>query len=258
MIQFLVLGIAAMLCLAGGVIFFVVLYQRRIIHHQLEIKRINEQKQQELLKASLESEERERNRIAAELHDDVGATLSSVRLYLSTAERLPQNRDALGHSKQLLDESIQKVRDISHKLQPSTLETFGLDIALASLANVIDRAGVIRMSYQAIPPLPVMNTVKQLTLYRIVQELINNIIKHSAADYVSLKAWGEGNQWMLGLEHDGTGITQNEFLIYVDGPGSGGMKNIANRLNSINGSICFEQTSEGKFTIFIKANLENL
>ena len=81
-VSLFIIGIAAMLLLAFGIIFFVVMYQRRVIRHQQEIKVLYEQKQQELINASIQGEEQERMRIASELHDDVGATLSSVRLFL--------------------------------------------------------------------------------------------------------------------------------------------------------------------------------
>src|SRR5687768_15823092 len=122
----LLAGIGMMLLLSLGIIFFVILYQRRMLRHQMEIKHINERKQQELLQASIQSEEEERMRIASELHDDVGATLSSIRLFLHKAAQTSENPEMIHQSRALLDESIKKVRDISHKLQPATLQQLGL------------------------------------------------------------------------------------------------------------------------------------
>src|SRR3954464_4308784 len=103
----------AMLTLALGIIFFVILYQRRVISHQIELKKINDQKELELIRASIQSEEEERMRIASELHDDVNATLASVRLYLYKEKDVQYDEQIINLSKQLLDESIEKIRNIS-------------------------------------------------------------------------------------------------------------------------------------------------
>ncbi len=97
-----------MLLMAMGIIVFVVLYQRRVIQNQIQIEQLNHNKQQELLNASIQSEEEERMRIASELHDDVAPTLASIRLYLSTAASRPDDNSLILQSKALLDESLKK------------------------------------------------------------------------------------------------------------------------------------------------------
>src|SRR5436190_624093 len=115
-----------MLTLAVGIVIFVIQYQRRVINHQDELKDFNRKKQEELIQASIRSEEEERMRVAAELHDDVGATLSSIRLMLFKAIRNPGDGAILQQVRGLLDETIQKVRNLSHQLQPGTLQYLGL------------------------------------------------------------------------------------------------------------------------------------
>lgn len=251
MIAFIVIVIIVMLLLAAGIVFFVVLYQRKIIRHQLEIKKINEQRQQELIRASLESEERERIRVAAELHDDVGATLSSVRLYLYAAANKPGDINAINQSKQLLDESIKKVRNISHKLQPTTLEALGLDASLASLANIIDRSGTVAMRYSAQPPIPRTDGHKAQALYRIIQELTNNVIRHAAAKNLYLHAGTDADNMVFRLEHNGQGITQDEFLLLVTDTGANGLKNIVNRLSAIHATVRFYKDRQDLYGIVL-------
>jgi two-component system, NarL family, sensor kinase len=134
----IVIGICAMLILAIGIIFFVILYQRRVIAHQQELKKINAEKELELVQASIRSEEGERNRIAAELHDDVAATLSSARLFMYKNKDADFDEERINQSKKLLDESIKKIRDISHKLQPSHLQHLGLQLSLQSLLETLN------------------------------------------------------------------------------------------------------------------------
>jgi two-component system NarL family sensor kinase len=240
-----------MLLLACGIIFFVILYQRKVIRHQMELKKIEEEKQQELIKASFESEERERNRIAAELHDDVGTTLSSARLYLYKTKTTPENMEAIQQSKKLLDEGIQKVRDISHKLQPSALDTFNLHHALTTLSQIIDRSEVVHMDYNAAPYLAALDRTVALSVYRVAQELTNNIIKHGHPKNITLSFQKHHAELQMIIRHDGEGITNEQFLLYMNSIGSSGLKNIVNRLNSVQGKILFHKTEEGSFQILI-------
>lgn len=252
-ISIVILGISAMLLMAMGVIVFVILYQRRVIQSQIEIRNIQEQKQQELLNASIQSEEQERMRIAAELHDDVAPTLASIKLYLSTAIKQPANTDLLLQSKALLDESLCKIRDIAHKLQPSTLYYLGLQVSLQSLVDVINNSASMKAVYHEKSPLPSLQNSIELSLYRVVQELTNNIIKHAQAQSLSIEADTVQDKVRLVISHDGTGITQQLFEELIYKKGAIGLKNIVTRLKSIEASIHFQQVSVSLFKITVQA-----
>lgn len=238
-----------MLVLAMGIILFVLMYQRRIITHQLEIKKINEQKQLELIQASIQGEEEERMRIASELHDDVGATLSSVRLFLSAAAQDPSDTDIIHQSKELLDDSIGKIRNISHKLQPSTLYHLGLQTAFQALADMINRSGSVSMEYIPHNALPRLHESIELSAYRIVQELVNNTLKHAAAKAMVLKTAMTTEGLILSLSHNGYGITQEMYQQFIYKKGAIGLKNIVNRLKSVNATIGFFQDGEKWYRI---------
>jgi two-component system, NarL family, sensor kinase len=247
----ILLGIAAMMALSIGIILFVIMYQRRIIRHQLEIKAINDQKQQELINASLKGEEEERMRIASELHDDVGATLSSVRLFLHTAARTPEDVTILEQSRELLDDSIQKIRNISHKLQPSTLEHLGLHTSLQSHADLISRSGSLKFQYSSSVELPRLADNIEMAVYRIIQELTNNIIKHSHATDIHLKTVYNSGTLSIFLSHNGEGLTEEHYQEMIYKKGAIGLKNIVNRLKSINANIQFEKAGEQNYQIAI-------
>jgi two-component system NarL family sensor kinase len=244
-----VCGIIAMLTLVGGIILFVVMHQRRVINHQLEVKSINEQKQQELTLASIQGEENERNRIASELHDDVGATLASVRLFLHAASNNPSDLAIIGQTKELLDESIKKVRSISHELQPSTLQRLGLQTSLQSLAENISAPGIMSMLYQPTGTLPRMDDNTELAVYRIIQELVNNVIKHSEATTIHLKTLVADDNLNVILAHNGVGLTEEMYRDLIFKKGAIGLKNIENRLKAINGAIQFLKEEDIYMTI---------
>lgn len=249
----LLIGIVVMLLLAVGIIFFVMLYHRRMLRHQLEIRQINAQKQQELVQATIQSEERERMRIAGELHDDVGVTLSSVRLFLHTAARQP-DAQIISQSCALLDDSIQKIRQLSHKLQPATLQYLGLRASLESLLETIGKAGKMQTGC-TVAQLPATTDEVALSLYRIVQELVNNILKHAEASYMNLSGGTDGGRLRLTLRHDGVGLTNEQFETLTYKSGAIGLKNIVNRLAAIKGSIRFSHHPAQGYHIQVSAPL---
>jgi signal transduction histidine kinase len=245
--EILLIGIVSMLFLALGVIFFVVLYQRRVIAHQLELKTINQQKELELIQASIQSEEAERMRIASELHDDVGATLASARLFLYKDKNAVFDESVINQSKELLDESISKIRNISHKLQPATLQHLGLELSLQSFIETIDRSGKISVKHTPVNHLPRVAANIELSVYRISQELITNIIKHATATIISVETNATNSHISLLFTHNGLGLTQIEYEEQIYKKGSTGLKNIVNRVKSIDATLQFYKSEDSSF-----------
>ena len=248
-----------MLSLAVGIILFVVLYKRRAISYQINISEFNRQKDLELMQASIRSEEEERMRIASELHDDVGATLASIRLFLTQAARNPADAGLITQSKDLLDESIQKIRDISHQLQPGALQYLGLSKALQSLAEMITRSGSIRMEFvQETESWPEPDPQTALSLYRIIQELVNNITRHADASWIRLTTYLHKDCHCISLAHNGSGLTEAEYGEQLFKKGAIGLKNIENRLKSANLSLMFPEPQEGIYTVIISLPPQSL
>lgn len=233
---FILIGSGAMLVLVIGIISFFVVYQRRVFNYQMQIDKINKQKELELLQASIQSEEAERKRIAGELHDDVGVTLSSIRLFLYKANI---DEALLNESRHLLDETIQKIRNISHQLQPDTLYLLGLEASLQSFAQSISKSGTIRVQYIATQPLPRLQNTIELSVYRIVQELVNNTIKHSGATAIQILPQIQADVFMVSVTHNGQGINNAVFEDNIYKKGTTGLKNIVTRLKSVGGKIDF-------------------
>ena len=255
LISLLIAGIAVMLVLALGIIFFVVLYQRRVFNHQLEIKSIEERKQQELLQATIQSEEEERMRIASELHDDVGITLSSVKLFLHQAAQNP-DPELIRESRELLEESIQKIRNISHSLQPGILQHLGLQASIQSFAEMISKTGSIAMKYEPEGELPPLGGHISLAIYRVIQELVNNVIKHSGATRIHLHSAADTRVKIV-MTHNGEGLDDAGFRQLVFKPGAIGLKNIVNRLESVGGSILFSREDGGNYKVVFVVPINN-
>lgn len=250
-LSLIVVSIAIMLLLAFSIVIFVVNYQRKVIRHQVEIKSINDQKQLELIQASIQGQEEERMRIATELHDDVGATLSSVRLFLHSSMQKDADESVILQSKQLLDQSIRSVRNISHKLQPAILNQLGLHASLESFASIINRSSTLSLTYRSLCPLPKLSEATELSVYRMLQELTSNLIKHSGARSVDIESSVQHGFLQIIMSHDGQGLTNEMYQELIYKKGAIGLKNIVNRLKSINATIEFSSAEKGNFRICI-------
>lgn len=234
-----------------GVVFLAVMYQNRRQRHADELRRLEEIKQQELTMASIRSEEAERERIAGELHDDVGATLASARLYISLMAKKLGQSEVSDTSLSLIDESVEKVRAISHKLQPGLISKLGLMPALEHYFGTITKAGAIHISAATDPTPPKLDTYTELHIYRVIQELVSNLLKYAHAP----NAWFRvepGDPYTLILEHNGDGLVQEDFTHLVGSKNGIGLKNIDNRLQIIKSSIFFERVESDRFRITLR------
>jgi two-component system, NarL family, sensor kinase len=238
------IGSLCMLVLVITLILFVIFHQRRVIRYQLRLQQMEYEQQQILLKASIHLQEEERQRIAADLHDDAGPLLATARLYLN--ENLVNQDKAtqlqsIFQARQILDDTIQLVRNISHSLMPPTLKNFGLESAINDMAQKISGSGTINASSRFHDYKERLKQEKELVVYRIVQELINNILKHSNSSFIHLTQNSHGDNFLLRIHHDGRGIVQADFEKLNKSSIGLGLKNISSRLKVIGGNIFFEK-----------------
>ena len=237
------IGTLGMLTLAVGIIVFVIFHQRKVIRYQMEMKKMENEKQQILLNASIRFQEEERQRIAADLHDDAGPLLATARLYLNenlVNQEKAQQLQSIISAKQIIDDAILLIRNISHSLMPPTLKNFGLESATTDLFQKINGSGVINASARFHDYRDRLKVEQELLVFRVVQELVNNVLKHSNAAFIHLTQNCSGNNLYLRIHHDGKGIVQAEFDKLNQATQGLGLKNIASRVNVLNGKIFFE------------------
>jgi signal transduction histidine kinase len=236
-------GTLGMFLMAIGIIVFVIFHQRKVIRYQAEMKKLEDEKQQMLLQASIRFQEEERQRIAADLHDDAGPLLATARLYLN--ENLVHQEPAIQlqsiyNAKQIIDDAILLVRNISHSLMPPTLKNFGLESAMTDLFQKISGAGTLNASARFHDYRQRIKLEQELLIFRVLQELVANILKHSNSGFIHLTQNANGNNLYFRIHHDGKGITQSEFEKLNHYSTGLGLKNIQSRINVLKGRIFFE------------------
>jgi len=242
--QLILVGTIGMALLAIGLIVFVVFHQRRIIRYQKQLQKMEEEQQKILLNASIRWQEEERQRIAADLHDDAGPLLATARLYLNEnllKQDISTQLQSIYNAKQIIDDTIQLIRNISHSLMPPTLKNFGLESAINDLFQKISGTGAINASCRFHDYRQRLVPEQELLIFRVVQELINNILKHSNSSFMHITQNIQEGRFYLRLHHDGQVITQDDFEKMNKSSLGLGLKNIQSRMKVLQGSINFEK-----------------
>jgi two-component system, NarL family, sensor kinase len=237
-------GTLGMLVLAIGLVVFIVFHQRRVIRYQMQLQKMEDEQQKILLNASIRWQEEERQRIAADLHDDAGPLLATARLYLNenlVHQDINTQLQSIYNAKQIIDDTIQLIRNISHSLMPPTLKNFGLESAVNDLFQKISGSGSLNASCRFHDYRQRMKPEQELLVFRVIQELVNNILKHSNASFIHITQNYQDGKFYIRIHHDGRGITQNDFDKLNKSAMGLGLKNIQSRIRVLHGGITFEK-----------------
>ena len=241
-------------------LFFALLLYRNFKQKQrLQQQRINELETHQQLTATenvLKGEEQERTRLAKDLHDGLGGMLSGIKYSLNNMKgnliMTPENNQAFERSMDMLDSSIKEMRRVAHNMMPEALVKFGLDSALKDFCNDVNQSGVLQVSYQSIGlENEMIEQTTAITIYRIVQELINNTMKHAAAKMAVVQVTKSDGQIAVTVEDDGTGF-DTALLNKVKGIG---WSNIQNRVDFLKGTVDVQSTKEKGTSVHIELSL---
>jgi signal transduction histidine kinase len=234
------IGSVGMLLLASAIILFMVFYQKKMIQEQVKLQELEIVHQQRMMEAALESQENERRRLAGDLHDSIGAMLSAIRLGLITVGKQIPNPSGIDDAKEMLDETIGSVRRISRDLMPSTLEKFGLAHAVKELCDRFQTTSQLPIQYHEQGEMKVIDAKRELMIFRIVQELLNNAIKHSKATLISVTL-GTTDAFQIVVEDDGVGFNFEEQHASNKIEKGLGLFNIENRTRLLNATLEFDK-----------------
>jgi signal transduction histidine kinase len=247
LVPVLIIGTLVIVILIVFLFFFVIIYQRKMIKNQVELRKLQDEKQSELLKAVFETQESERKRLAEDLHDSVGQVLSAIKLNLHRLDKSAVTDTAqpvLADTRRLADECISEIRNIIYNVLPPVLTDYGLLEALEGLCvKVAENTGVkveLKKNLAEIRFAPQI----ELAFYRIAQELFSNAIKHSGATVIHLTLTNEHGWLVMEFKDNGKGFNIDEVTRGF------GLKNLQSRVTLINGEInIYTKPQNGSITI---------
>ncbi len=231
-------------------------YRQKQKLQQQRISELETEKKLTATEAVLKGEEQERTRLAKDLHDGLGGMLSGIKYSMNTMKgnliMTPDNAQAFERSMEMLDNSIREMRRVAHNMMPEALVKFGLDTALKDFCNDINQSGALKINYQSFGmESGIIDQTTAITVYRIVQELINNTIKHAGAKEAIVQLTRTNGQLAITVEDDGKGF---DTALLQRSKGIG-WSNIQNRVDFLKGKLDVKAQPNKGTSVLIEINV---
>jgi two-component system, NarL family, sensor kinase len=241
------LAIFLLLAILGAIVAFGYLWNNRLkLKQQAELQATRATLRESQLKAVIGSQEEERKRFAADLHDGFGQMISALRLSLS---REVVEKPTVDHALGVLNDMNVEIRNIAFNLMPQVLMKSGIQEALKEFASRINRSGGVAVSVQTYDVDKEMSVDHGIALYRICQEWVNNVIKYSGGNQISIQLVQHPEELILTIEDNGNGFDVEDLTASQ----GNGWKNINSRLHMIKGTIEIDTKKERKGTTMVVA-----
>lgn len=246
-------GVMIMLLLAFSLVAFFFLSQRKLTNERQKAYAQQLEHREQLLYSTLQTQEDERRRIAKDLHDDVGSKLNVLHLNLhrlqKQAANTPETAETIQALFHVVHTTIDTTRRISHDLLPPALESFGLREALSELCEQYRRSGALSLDFEAkesdAGPL---DKTAAIHLFRVVQELLSNSVKHGRATHIFLQLWRMPTELRIDYRDNGRGFDPAGAHFK---PGLG-IQNIESRMRMIGAEFQLESAPGAGFRASIK------
>jgi signal transduction histidine kinase len=249
-----ILSMSGTFLLVTSFILFSIRNQNKLLKQRQQFQQAEIAHQKSLLHAIIESQEAERKRIGQDLHDDVGTSLSGLRLMIEMFKPVTgsdKNYESFAtSSKNAIDKIVKDVRNISHNLSPTTLRYYGLVAAITEHCTIINQSGKLEviLSNDADQLLQKLELPAATAIYRVLEELLNNTIKHSGASEANIHFSVKENALSIDYSDNGKGLQTGTEKV-VSGMG---FQNIESRLLNINATFFIAPYSGKGFHTTIK------
>jgi two-component system NarL family sensor kinase len=254
----IVVAIATFLLLAFFILILVVYYNHRKGKHFLEKQTMQSNFQHELLQTQLEIQEQTFKNISQEIHDNIGQVLSLVKLNINTmSDAAPEAlHEKINDSKHLITKAIQDLRDLSKSLNTDYVTELGLSRSIEYELEMIKKTGSYEIQFNIEGIIYRLEAQQELILFRIVQEVLHNIIKHAKASIIDVQLIFKPEIFTLKINDNGVGFDTSQLDVNnYNGLGLG-IRNMHNRANIINTNFKLMSTQEKGTTIILTLPLQ--
>lgn len=231
-------------------------FQHRQRLHEQKLQVLEKEKTVHLLEAIMHGEEKERTRLSKDLHDGVGGLLSAVKMHFSALKHdhpSLQESQAFTHALALLDDAIGDVRKTAHNLMPEMLSRLGLKEALNLYCRNISHSRELQITFHTSGTLHRYKSNFELSVYRIIQELVNNIVKHSQATEALVQLSQHNHLLAITVEDNGIGFNQQSMQ-----QNGMGLKSLQSRIKALNGNIEIDAATGQGTTAYIEFDVSVL
>jgi len=255
----IIISTLGVLVLVLFLVFIVALYQKRMLANKSTLIDAENKHQKKLLDASLEIAEQERVKIAVNLHDDIGITLSVLKLNLS---RLKKNinkaevfDEIIAASNKNIDDSLDTVRTIYNDIIPPTLMNLGFVKGLKEVCNQLNYASGTEIIFKSAEENIEFEKKIKIQLYRLIKEVLNNTVKHAKPSLIEINIENKENNLIVIILHNGMGITTDMIKKFAETSTGLGLKSILTRAQLINANIDFTIIAPEKAQVIITTPL---
>ena len=229
------------------------LSEQKEVNYQQKLKEAEQQQQMQYAKALLQGEEKERKRLAEDLHDGLGGMLARVKINLSklvTHNQEPTMTPDLNKVIDQLDNSVNELRRIARNMMPESLVSLGLEAALTDMCTSLT-SDTTHVNFQAFDISPSIAKDIQSTIYRIVQELLTNAIRHAQASQIVVQCSQNGNTFFITVEDNGKGFDAKAIHL----KNGIGLANVKSRVDYLGGKMDIASALGDGTTINIELNV---
>lgn len=210
-----------------------------------EAQRLKEEHQKNILNTVFLTQENERKRISEALHDSVSQLLYGIKLKLQDYKKSDKNAVVFSELNKLIDQAVKETRDISFELAPSVLNDFGLPIAIEEMTSRLN-SSKLKITTKISGFKDRLDLNKELSIFRIVQELINNVLKHAKASLLIVELHRKNKGLLIHVKDNGEGFDEKDLNV-----AGSGLHSIKNRLDLLSGNMEIESSSESGTTVKI-------
>ena len=256
-IAIVLIGVLLLLLMGVALLLFFFFSRKKIVEKELEKKNLEIHHQKEIIQSIIVTQEKERKRIAQDLHDDISSKLNVINLnanLLKDGSLNPNEYSQVNDSiLEATDKTLESARKIAHNLLPPILERFGLKEAIEELSDDFSNSKKINIEYNLEYPKKYLSEQNELHLFRIVQELINNSVRHGKAKKSNIAISCNNNNLSFIYLDNGIGFDQK----HKEHQKGLGMKNIESRVSLLNGNYQIETQKNTGFKITIQIPLKH-